>query len=57
LRDVLEHWSLVLVDLHETFGADFDDPATDRAWPWWRDRIWGLLSTDSRLHRALIDQR
>lgn len=51
--DILAHWDLVLVDLHDVFGADWDDPRLVRSWPWWRDRIIGLLSTDSRLARTL----
>lgn len=52
-RDVLGHWRLVVLDLHETFGADWSDPGLERPWPWWRARIWALLGTSSRLARAL----
>ena len=53
--DIVDHWNLVLSDLHEIYGADWDDPTLRRPWPWWRDRILGLLSTNSRLSRALSD--
>jgi len=51
--DVLDHWPLVVLDLHELYGADIDDVTLVRPWPWWRDRIWGLLGADTRLRRAL----
>ncbi|OJX98675.1 MAG: hypothetical protein BGO96_04670 [Micrococcales bacterium 73-15] len=51
--DILQHWSLVELDLHEVYGADLHDPALDRPWPWWRARITGLLSMKSRLVQAL----
>ncbi|GMA31605.1 hypothetical protein [Litorihabitans aurantiacus] len=52
--DILERWSTVMVDLHEVYGADWDDPGLVRAWPWWRARIWGLLGSErSRLRREL----
>jgi len=41
------------VDLSDA-GYDLHDPALVRPWPWWRDRIWALLSTESRLRRALM---
>lgn len=50
---MLGHWRLVVLDLHETFGADWSDPGLERPWPWWRARIWALLGTSSRLARAL----
>lgn len=52
--DVLANLDLVVLDLHETYGADWFDPNLDRPWPWWREHIWGLLSTDSRLARKLL---
>lgn len=54
-RDILLEWDTVLVDLHTVYGADWDDPGLVRSWPWWRDRIIGLLSTDSRLARRLTN--
>ncbi|TKR27180.1 hypothetical protein FA014_01890 [Cellulomonas hominis] len=50
--DVLARWSLVEADLADA-GYDLQDPGLVRAWPWWRDRIWSLLSADTRLRRAL----
>lgn len=50
----MSHWQLVEVDLHQTYAADWHDPTLERPWPWWRDRILGLLSTESRLARALL---
>lgn len=56
--DILPHWRLVVVDLHQVYGADWHDPALEgRRWPWWRERIWGLLTTDSRLNRALFSRQ
>ena len=52
-RDLLENWALIELDLLEVYGVDIADPGFARAWPWWRDRIIGLLSTDCRLTRAL----
>lgn len=52
-RDLLENWALIELDLLEVYGVDIADPGFTRAWPWWRDRIIGLLSTDCRLTRAL----
>lgn len=43
-RDIIARWDDVVLDLHEVFGADWDDPTLDRPWPWWRDRIMGLLT-------------
>lgn len=45
------------LDLHEVYGADWSDPSLERPWPWWRDRIFGLLGTDSRLFRRLVSVR
>lgn len=57
-RDILEQWPHVEADLHQTYGADWDDPALDgRPWPWWRERILGLLTTESRLSRVLLSKR
>lgn len=49
---IFEHWDLVILDLHEVFGADWDDPSLVRNWMWWKSRIAGLLSTESRLGRV-----
>lgn len=51
--DILQHWGLVELDLHEVYGADLHDPTLDRPWPWWRARITGLLGADTRIRRIL----
>ena len=51
--EILEAWGLVEISLLETFNIDIADGSFQRPWPWWRDRILSLLSTDSRLSRAL----
>lgn len=43
-RQILDRWDDVVLDLHDRFGADWDDPGLVRPWPWWRDRIMGLLT-------------
>jgi hypothetical protein len=51
---LLAHWPLIVCDLHEQYGVDvaagvlLTVPAE-----WLRTRIVGLLSTDSRLARAV----
>lgn len=53
---MLTLWSLVPLDLHETFGVDMGDRALlrSRSWPWLRARIAALVSTPgTRLQRAL----
>ncbi|GEL47402.1 hypothetical protein CHO01_25180 [Cellulomonas hominis] len=47
---------LVDVDLSDA-GYDLHDPGLVRPWPWWRERIWALLSADTRLRRALSPDR
>lgn len=54
-ENILDQWDLVVLDLLEVFGADWDDPTLVRSWVWWRDRITGLLSTECRLSRALLE--
>ncbi|HEY9409323.1 MAG TPA: hypothetical protein VIQ30_22680 [Pseudonocardia sp.] len=51
---ILQRWSLVEADLHERYGIDVDSPIMrGRSWRWLRVRVFGLLSVDSRLARAL----
>lgn len=50
---MLEHWLLIEADLQDR-GIDLDDPVVRaRSWRWLRVRIVGLLTVESRLHRAL----
>lgn len=53
--DILSRWRLVEADLHSEFGVDVGDQALmrSRSWRWLETRISGLLSADTRLHRAL----
>lgn len=52
---LLEHWALVEVDLHEQYGVDIGAPGflRTRTWRWLRTRVFGLLSTECRTQRAL----
>jgi len=47
---------LVEADLHQCFGADFEAIRTTRSWRWLRVRILGLLTTPSRLQRAVLPE-
>jgi hypothetical protein len=52
--DIVRHWDLVIQDLAEKYGIDLYDPAVlARPWPGVRTLILGLLSSPSRLARAL----
>jgi hypothetical protein len=57
--DVLKFWALIEADLHERYGIDVDDRAVLRArsWRWLQVRILGLLSAETRLHRALFPEQ
>src|SRR4051794_33837540 len=47
---ILEHWQLVEADLHERYGIDVESGILRaRSWRWFRTRIVGLLSCESRL--------
>jgi hypothetical protein len=50
---LLQQWPLIEADLHETYGIDVEDDhlLQRRSWRWFRTRVIGLLSTESRLHR------
>ncbi|WP_416962974.1 hypothetical protein [Streptomyces sp. Agncl-13] len=50
---LLDEWPLVEADLHEFYGVDVGAPGLldERSWRWLRVRIFGLLSTDSRIQR------
>ncbi|MGI5196585.1 hypothetical protein ACQEVY_23535 [Streptomyces sp. CA-288835] len=48
---LLEQWPLIEADLHQVYGIDADSGILrQRSWRWLRIRIFGLLSTESRLH-------
>ncbi|WP_036377576.1 hypothetical protein [Micromonospora sp. ATCC 39149] len=55
---MLTRWALVEADLHDVYGVDVEDRALMRArsWRWLEVRITGLLSADTRLHRALAPE-
>jgi len=48
-------WPLVEADLHDTYGIDLDEPGLlkARSWRWLRTRLFGLLTADTRVARAL----
>lgn len=52
---LLERWALIEADLHAQYGIDLDAPGllTSRSWRWLRNRIFGLLSADTRIAQAL----
>ncbi|WKU08556.1 hypothetical protein [Micromonospora sp. HUAS LYJ1] len=52
---MLTHWLIVEADLHSEYGIDVDNRGLmrRRSWRWLEARILGLLSADTRLHRAL----
>ncbi|WP_306839756.1 hypothetical protein [Catenuloplanes nepalensis] len=54
--DILARWRLLEADLHDVYGVDLGDPVVlrTRSWRWLETRILGLLSADTRLHRALF---
>ena len=54
---ILDQWNWVLLDLHETFGADWHDPNLERHWPWWQLHIIGLFSTETRVARLFHEKR
>ncbi|MDO5500425.1 MAG: hypothetical protein Q4F67_12185 [Propionibacteriaceae bacterium] len=56
-RDVWGRFDLIELDMLEHYGIDWHDPALERPWPWWRDRVNGLLGADTRLARALSSGR
>ena len=51
---LLANVTLIEADLHSEFGIDLSDPAlARRSWRWLQARIFGLLTTETRLVRAL----
>jgi hypothetical protein len=56
---IFEHWDLVWADLISEYGVDVGDRAMMRRRPWksLRRMIAGLVSADTRLSRALNDQK
>ncbi|WP_432164861.1 hypothetical protein [Streptomyces sp. bgisy031] len=49
----MEQWPLVEADMHEVYGIDLSEPLLlrQRSWRWFRIRLWGLLSAESRISR------
>ncbi|WP_327671819.1 MULTISPECIES: hypothetical protein [unclassified Streptomyces] len=39
--------------MHEVYGLDLSTPGLlrERSWRWFRIRLWGLVSADSRISR------
>ncbi|OPC83003.1 hypothetical protein B4N89_20535 [Embleya scabrispora] len=56
-QQILDHEDAVEADLHQVYGIDYDDALDRRSWRWMAVRIAGLLSTDSRLYRALTPRQ
>lgn len=56
---VFGHWGLVWADLISEYGIDVGDRAMMRAqrWSGLRNMIVGLVSADTRLSRALQDDK
>lgn len=56
-RHIFEHWDdQTSVDLHETFGIDtYGADFWSRPWPWAYHRLRGLMTTDTRVRRALTE--
>lgn len=53
-RQLLSRWRLIENDLHTEYGIDAGSGILrERSASWLRSRIEGLISTDSRLSRAL----
>lgn len=54
-EQLFERWHLVECDFHSEFGVDLDEPGLlrSRSWRWFRARIAGLVSADTRIYRAL----
>jgi len=52
---ILDHWSDIECDLHETFHIDVESGVLQqRTWRWLRTRINDLITQPSRLHRAVM---
>ena len=52
--EILHHWDLIELDLHDRFGVDVESGVLrERSGRWLRLRILGLLSADTRLWRAM----
>jgi len=54
---ILANETAVEADLAQVYGVDYEDSLDTRSWRWLRTRIFGLLSTDSRLHRSLTPRQ
>jgi hypothetical protein len=54
--EVLDHWNLITLDLHDQFGIDCGDRALMRArpWSWMRLRIRSLLQIEGSRLRAVL---
>ncbi len=53
MTDIVDQWALVEADLHSHFGIDVwdDDLMKARPWVWLQERIFGLLSANTRIQR------
>lgn len=52
--DILEHRTLIALDLHATYGIDTESGILEqRSWPWLETRITDLITQPTRLRRAL----
>jgi hypothetical protein len=56
----MQRWELLELDFQEVYGLDLVNGDSDlmrrRSWRWFRVRVLGLLSTESRLQRVLNPQ-
>jgi hypothetical protein len=52
-EQLLEQWPLVEADMHDVYGLDLSSPGLlrERSWRWFKVRLYGLLSADSRVAR------
>lgn len=54
---LLAQWDRVECDFQEHYGIDLSSGVLEhRSWRWFRVRLVGLLSTDSRTSRHIINQ-
>lgn len=49
--EIFDQWVLLESDFHEFYGVDLEQVLRERSWRWFRTRVVGLFSCDSRLYR------